>query len=139
MMTANQVAQPNLRNLNGRLAAANGQVGDLVEGIFEYVGALDDAASRSDWHEVRRMAELIVVDSLTYGLVEMADAADQIVQASTASVCLADIEEPLSHLKQASADSSDSANTKRAPIGRPPANRPPTNRPARRRREDRSG
>lgn len=50
-----------------RVARQNQRAGACVDGIFDVISELQGAAQRSDWQEVRRLAELILMDSFVYG------------------------------------------------------------------------
>ena len=56
------------RNSTQQVAQQNQRAGACIDGIFDVISELQGAAERSDWPQVRRLAELILMDGLVYGV-----------------------------------------------------------------------
>ncbi len=73
---------PNLAVYSNAISHDNERVTDFVDGLVEYVDEMIDATSRSDWSEVKKLAEYIAVSSLTFGVSNVADAAERVSSAA---------------------------------------------------------
>lgn len=56
-----------LEHLVDSLSKQNKSVSDAVDGMIEYVTTSPDADLRSDWSELQKTTELIVVQDLVFG------------------------------------------------------------------------
>lgn len=79
-MTHNSL--PNFAQLNAKLAVDNQRVNQWIDGLVERIDNLVDAATRSDWMEVKRLSQFIARASAIYGFPLLAENADRLVTAT---------------------------------------------------------
>lgn len=73
---------PNFAQLNAKLAVDNQRVNQWIDGLVERIDNLVDAATRSDWMEVKRLSQFIARASAIYGFPLLAENADRLVTAA---------------------------------------------------------
>lgn len=66
------------RQVQNDIARQNSRAHGVVEEIWTYVEQLSNASSRSDWIEVQRLARLIVMDSLVFGVEDLGSIAEKL-------------------------------------------------------------
>lgn len=72
-MPADNPHLPSTHNANSELAQANKRISSNLERVFDNISESDGASQRADWKEVQKMAELIIMDGLVYGMDETPD------------------------------------------------------------------
>lgn len=77
-----QQDRPNIAEIAGRLSADNARVNRFVDGLVQRIDTLVDAATRSDWEEVRRLGEYIARSSATYGYPIISESAKKVCEAT---------------------------------------------------------
>ncbi len=70
--------KPDIKQLTARMARDNDRVACFVHGLASHVDRLVEATQKSDWDEVRRVCEFLMLSSSVYGLSEVASSAKRV-------------------------------------------------------------